>query len=223
MSTGAPINSPDISADDVHAVIQAAGVGPVDLFASSGGAVTALALVAKHPEDVRTVVAHEPPLTSVLPDRAEAVAAVTDIHDTYMRDGFGPAMAKFIAIVSIQGPIPADFASQPAPDPAMFGMPTEDDGSRDDPLLSQDIGSGPQYYELAFDAIRAASARVVIAAGAESEGVLTYRASLETARRLGRPAVIFPSHHGGFLGGEYGQSGQPEAFAAKLREVLVQT
>jgi hypothetical protein len=36
--------------------------------------------------------------------------------------------------------------------------------------------------------------------------------------------VIFPGGHGGFMGGEYGQEpGKPEAFAAKLREVLAQT
>ena len=32
--------------------------------------------------------------------------------------------------------------------------------------------------------------------------------------------MLFPSNHGGFLGDEYGQPGQPDAFAAKLREVL---
>jgi hypothetical protein len=31
---------------------------------------------------------------------------------------------------------------------------------------------------------------------------------------------VFPSHHGGFLDAEFGYAGQPEAFAAKLREVL---
>jgi hypothetical protein len=36
----------------------------------------------------------------------------------------------------------------------------------------------------------------------------------------GAAAVVFPSTHGGFLGGEYGQRGDPDAFAAKLREVL---
>jgi pimeloyl-ACP methyl ester carboxylesterase len=47
---------------DLHRIVQAIGGGPVDLFASSGGAVNALALVAKHPYDVRILVAHEPPL-----------------------------------------------------------------------------------------------------------------------------------------------------------------
>ena len=60
---------PEQHADDVHRVIEAVGGGPVDLFASSGGAINALALVARHPEDVRTLVAHEPPTTQVLPDR----------------------------------------------------------------------------------------------------------------------------------------------------------
>lgn len=29
-----------------------------------------------------------------------------------------------------------------------------------------------------------------------------------------------PGGHGGFLGGEYGQIGEPDAFAGRLREVL---
>src|SRR5262249_35693391 len=54
-------STPEEHADDIHRIIAAIGGGPVDLFASSGGAVNALALVARHPEDVRTLVAHEPP------------------------------------------------------------------------------------------------------------------------------------------------------------------
>jgi pimeloyl-ACP methyl ester carboxylesterase len=45
-------STPDEHADDVHRIIADLGIGPVDLFASSGGAVNALALVARHPEDV---------------------------------------------------------------------------------------------------------------------------------------------------------------------------
>ena len=67
-------STPEQHADDVHRIIAELGAGPVDLFASSGGAVNALALVAKHPEDVRTLVAHEPPLASILPDREGAMA-----------------------------------------------------------------------------------------------------------------------------------------------------
>jgi len=214
---GDPVNSPDGNADDVHRVISEVG-GPVDLFASSGGAVTALALVAKHPQDVRVVVAHEPALSSVLPDKAEAEAAVKNIHDTYFSDGFGPAMGKFIAIVGLKGPIPADFADQPAPDPAMFGMPTEDDGSREDPLFTALISL--TSYEPDFEALRAAPTRLVMAAGEESEGIMAARGAAAVAERLGTSVVIFPGDHGGFFGGEYGQTGKPTEFAAKLREVL---
>jgi pimeloyl-ACP methyl ester carboxylesterase len=212
-------STPEQHADDLHRVIDALGRGPVDLFASSGGAINALALVAAHPADVRTLVAHEPPTGQVLPDREEALAATAGIGAIYQRDGFGPAMAKFLALVSHKGPIPAGFADQPGPDPAMFGLPAEDDGGREDPLVGQNIITCT-HYEPDFDALRAAPTRIVVAVGAESEGEMAHRGGLGVAERLGLEPVTFPSNHGGFLGGEYGQTGDPEGFAAKLREVL---
>jgi len=212
-------STPDEHADDLHRLIQALDAGPVDLFASSGGAVNALALVARHPEDVRTLVAHEPPLASILPDREGALAASRAVSDTYQSSGYGAGMAHFIAVVSHKGPFPDDFAQQPPPDPAMFGMPAEDDGSRTDPLLGQNMITST-HYEPEFDALRAASTRIVMAAGEESEGEMAHRGAHAAAERLGRKPVAFPSGHGGFLGGEYGQMGDPDAFAAKLRHVL---
>jgi pimeloyl-ACP methyl ester carboxylesterase len=210
---------PDEHGDDLHRIIEEVG-GPVDLFASSGGAVNALALVAKHPDDVRTLVAHEPPLATVLPDRENAQAAARAVHETYQRSGFGAGMAHFIAVVSHQGEFPDDYAQQPAPDPAMFGMPTEDDGNRTDPLMGQTI-IGTTHFEPDFDALRASSTRIVMAAGVESEGIMSSRGAYAVAERLGTEPVIFPSGHGGFMGGEYGQPpGEPEAFATKLRQVL---
>jgi pimeloyl-ACP methyl ester carboxylesterase len=211
-------SNPDDHADDLHRIIQEVG-GPIDLFASSGGAVNALALVAKHPEDVRTLVAHEPPLASILPDSENAKAVVRAIQSSYQTGGFGPGMAHFMAVTSHRGPFPDDFASQPAPDPAQFGMPTDDDGNRTDVLLGQNI-IGTTHYEPDFDALRAAETRIVMAAGAESEGEMANRGAHAVAERLGTEPVIFPSHHGGFLGGEYGWPGEPDAFAAKLRQVL---
>ncbi len=212
-------STPDEHADDLHRVISALGAGPVDLFASSGGAVNALALVARHPEQVRILVAHEPPTAQVLPDREPALAAAKDVNETYKRRGFGPAMAKFIALVSHKGEISADYVDQPAPDPAMFGLPTEDDGSRNDPLLAQNMVSCT-HYQPDFDALRAASTRIVLAAGTESGGEMAHRGAEAVAERLGTTPVAFPSGHAGFLGGEYGQRGEPDAFAATLREVL---
>jgi len=215
---GSP-STPDQHADDLHRIIDELGAGPLDLFASSGGAVNALALVGNHPEQVRTLVAHEPPLASVLPDRDAAMAVTQAIHDTYERSGFGAGMAHFIAATSYKGEMTADFAKQPGPDPAMFGLPAADDGKRGDPLLGQNMPSCP-HYEPDFDALRAASTRIVMAAGAESDGQMARRGAEAVAERLGTKPVIFPSGHGGFLGNEYGMPGDPDGLAARLREVL---
>src|SRR5213595_842820 len=80
-------NAPTVQADDVHAVIEALGAGPVEMFASSGGAVTALALVAAYPDDVTTLVAHEPPLIQVLPDAEAAERARAGFRDAYEAKG----------------------------------------------------------------------------------------------------------------------------------------
>jgi pimeloyl-ACP methyl ester carboxylesterase len=219
---GALVTTPDEHADDLHRLISALGAGPVDIFASSGGAVNALALAARHPEQIKTLVAHEPPAFVGLPDAEQLLAACVDIHETYERSGFGPAMAKFIALAMYQGPLPADYLNQPAPDPAAFGLPAEDDGSRNDPLVGQNMPSCAEYRH-DFDALRAAPGRIVIGVGEESATAVAGRAAIAVAERLGTPPVTFPGGHDGFIGGEYGRTGKPDAFAATLREVLSQS
>jgi pimeloyl-ACP methyl ester carboxylesterase len=213
--------TPETHADDIHRVIQAAvGSGPVDVLASSGGAVNMLAFVAAHPDVVRTLVAHEPPLVSALPDRQAAFAAIHDVQNTYERDGLGAGMAKFLGLIMHSGEVPADWTDRPAPDPAQFGLPTEDDGSREDPMLGRGHIVNTTGYQPDYDAIKAAPTRVVLAYGTESDGLLAQRGAMAVAAALGVEPTRFPSDHGGFLGGEYGQTGDPDAFAARLREVL---
>jgi pimeloyl-ACP methyl ester carboxylesterase len=212
-------NAPTVQAGDVHTVIGALGAGPVEMFASSGGAVTALALVAAHPNDVTALVAHEPPLIPVLPDAEAAERARAAVRDAYEAKGSHAGMAAFIAMTSWRGEFTGDYFTQPEPDPVMFGMPADDDGSRDDPLLS-DRSWAVSSYRPDIGALCAAPTRVVIAVGEESLDTFTGRTSLATAELLGQQATVFPSHHGGFLGAESGYPGQPEAFASKLRDVL---
>ncbi|MFF0265613.1 alpha/beta fold hydrolase [Kribbella sp. NPDC004536] len=211
--------SPDDHAGDLAALIEHLDVGPVDLFASSGGAVNALALAGARPDLINTLVAHEPPLAALLPDSENAQAAIADMYATYQRDGMGAGMAKFIAFVGYDGEIPADYTQQPAPDPAMFGLPTTDDGTRTDALLGQNL-RGCTSYQPDFDALGKLKDRVVVGVGEESGNQMAARGGKAVAERLGLTPVVFPSGHGGFLGNEYGQPGKPVEFAAKLREVL---
>ncbi|MFD8011171.1 alpha/beta fold hydrolase [Streptomyces sp. NPDC058955] len=220
---GGPVEiRPEEHADDLARLIDDLAAGPVDVFASSGGAVNALALVARRPELVHTLVAHEPPAAGIVPDGAEALAACADVHATYLRDGWGVGMAKFIALTSHEGPFPADWSGLPVPPPETFGLPAGDDGRRDDPLLGRNLRFCTSYVPdtEALKAVGAAGARIVVAAGEESRGQLAARAAAALADRLGTPLAVFPSHHAGFLGGEFGQQGAPEEFAKTLRAVL---
>jgi pimeloyl-ACP methyl ester carboxylesterase len=216
---GSDQRTPQLHAADLHAIVTELGSGPVDVFASSGGAVNALALVAAHPDDVATLVAHEPPLLTLLPDADGALAAERAVQAAYHDRGFGAGMAAFIALTSWTGEFTDDYLARPTPDPAQFGLPTQDDGGRDDPLLSG-TANAITSYQPDVAALSAAPTRLVVAVGVESREVLTGRVAPLLAEALGRPVTEFPSHHGGFLGGEHGYAGQPEAFAARLHEVL---
>lgn len=206
-------------AGDLAVLIETLDAGPVDLFASSGGAINALALITNRPDLINTLVAHEPPLAAIVPDSEAALAATEDIYQTYQRDGMGAGMAKFIALVGFEGEIPAGYTDQPAPDPAMFGLPAGDDGSRDDALLGQNL-RGCTSYQPDFDALGKAGGKLVIGVGEESVNQLAARGGKAVAERLGLTPVVFPSNHGGFLGDEYGMPGKPVEFGAKLRDVL---
>jgi pimeloyl-ACP methyl ester carboxylesterase len=216
-----PAGTSDITtqqhADDIHRVIHALGVGPVDAFGSSGGAVNLLAAAATHPEDFRTVVAHEPPNAPLLPDGDEVLEVVADLKKTYAEKGDGAAMAKFVAFVMYDGPVPDGYLDQPAPDPAMFGMSSEDDGSRTNPLFR----NMPAIIEYRVDteALRAFGDRLVLAAGVQSGDTMAARGARAVAAEVGIEPTEFPSHHGGFQDSP-GYPGDPDAFAARLREVL---
>jgi pimeloyl-ACP methyl ester carboxylesterase len=210
--------TPEEHAEDLHRVIEALGVGPVDCMGTSGGAVNLFALAAAHPEDIHRAVAHEAPIAAYLPDRDVALAVLRDMKETYRTQGNGPAMAKFIALVMYDGVLTPDYLDRPAPDPAMFGMSAEDDGNRTDPLMRNTPEC--QAFRPDYAALAALGDRLIVAVGAASGDILAARGARQVAARLGREAEVFPGDHAGFLDGEYGQTGEPEAFAAKLRAVL---
>jgi hypothetical protein len=116
------------------------------------------------------------------------------------------------------GPLPEDYLDQPVPDPATFGMPAEDDGSRTDPLMRNMPACN--LYRPDVEVLARLGSRLVVAAGTESGQTLAARGARSVADALGIAVTEYPSDHGGYLGGEYGQHGDPDAFATALRASL---
>jgi pimeloyl-ACP methyl ester carboxylesterase len=211
---------PEDQASDLHALKEhLVGETQVDVFGSSGGAVAGLTWASLFPGDIATLVAHEPPSTWLLPDSEAADRGFAAVRAAYQAGGQGRGMAQFIALTSWQGEFTDEYFAQPPADPAMFGMPTEDDGSRDDVLLSERAVTVTTYrYDL--DALKATD--VVVGVAEESGNAFTGRTARALAERLAQEAVVFPSHHGGFVGGgpENPYAGKPVEFGETLRQVF---
>jgi pimeloyl-ACP methyl ester carboxylesterase len=191
-------------ADDVNAILDDLGADSADVFGSSGGAVTGLALVARHPGRVRTLVAHEPPLLALLPDAADQLANTEAIIDTFHRDGFEAAWMHFMHNAGF------DVSAGDAPPGA--AEPSEDDVRQAARFFEIDMRPTTRYLP-DVDTLKSSSSRVVIGIGVDSGRLLTYRTSMALAELLGTAPVEFPGDHGGFMGA-------PKEFAETLRKVL---
>ena len=201
-------SNPDLRADDVVAILDALGIEQADVFGSSGGAVTALAMVVRHPGRVGTLVAHEPPLTELLPDAEQQRAATQDIIDAFRSDGLHAAWAKFMVNAGFDL---AAFGDGP-PEPQGAPVNPEQEMAEGARFFVHDLVPTTQYLP-DFEALRASPTRLAIGLGAESGHLLTKRTSIAVAERLGVDTTEFPGDHGGFLSA-------PGEFADRLRHIL---
>jgi pimeloyl-ACP methyl ester carboxylesterase len=183
--------TPELQADDVHRLIEALGGGPVEFFGSSGGAVVGLALVQAHPGDIRTLVAHEPPVIELLDDAAEQRAAIAKIYDTYLAEGGGAAMMMFMKHIGV---LPAEDAPRWQPTPEQAARMDATNKVFYEHLILQTTAFRPDP-----DALRAAPTRIVVGVGETSQGQLAHRTGLAVAKWLGTTPVEFPGDHGGFI------------------------
>jgi pimeloyl-ACP methyl ester carboxylesterase len=198
-----------VFADDAHRLLEAVGSEPADVLGSSGGATYGLDLVARYPGQVRTLVAHEPPVSELLPDAAKWHALNEDIGATYRTDGTFAALQKFTVGVGFgdgPGPAPAETTPEAAEAMARTGGNLALFAGRLIPI----IGNYPPDIE----ALRRSPTRIVVGVGDESTPEqMTYQTSYALARELGGQPAQFPGGHGGF-------DSHPDGFAARLREVL---
>jgi pimeloyl-ACP methyl ester carboxylesterase len=198
----------EVHADDASRLLAAVGGGPAYVLGSSGGAVVGLELAARHPEQVQTLVAHEPPVVELLPDAPRWRAFFQDLYETYRRDGVGPAMQKFGEATGLGSGPKAD-ASQMTPE--MREGFARIQGNV--PFFLEHVARAVTRYVPAIATLKAISSRVVIAGGEASGEQLAYRTAVALAERLGTPVVRFPGDHGGFVS-------HPDTFADRLHTVL---
>lgn len=198
-------STPDLRAADAVALLDALGAESADVFGSSGGAITGLALVARHPGRVRTLVAHEPPLLALLPDAAERHADTDDTIATYHREGVGAAWQRFMRHAGFV----AEGEDAPAGPP---GEPSEQQLADSARFFAHELRNTTRYVP-DVPALKAAASRIVPGVGAASGHLLPYRTTQALAELLGTEPVVFPGDHGGFLE-------QPKEFADVLRGVL---
>jgi clorobiocin biosynthesis protein CloN7 len=204
--------TPEQQADDVHRLLSVLGGEPAHVFGSSGGAVVGLALVTAHPVLVRTLVAHEPPVVELLPDRAQVRAQIADIYGTYRAEGAEKAMGKFMAHAGLGG-APGQEADAPRWEPSPEQMARM--RASTEVFLAHLIRPTTRYRP-DIEALRAAPARIVVAGGATSKGQLANRAAVALAGQLGTTVVDFPGDHGGFVA-------LPEQCGHLLDQILTET
>ena len=195
----------EVHGDDAHRVLSAVGVTgsePARVFGNSSGAMIGLELAARHPGQVRTVVAHEPPIFELLPDRDHWRAVMRDVEDTFGAKGAGPAGEILNAALRMSGGGEEDDrapgggpAPQGEPDPETMQMM-----ARMGQNLVFFIGyEVPTFSRHMLDLAPLSTVDVRLAVGAESQPSRPYvRAARAIAEQIGAPIVTVPGAHGGF-------------------------
>jgi pimeloyl-ACP methyl ester carboxylesterase len=206
---GAEVSTLTTHSTDAHYLLAALTREPVFAMGSSIGALIGLDLVARHPEQVRTLVAHEPPAWQLLPDaeREATLRSQEDVENTFQREGIAAAMAKFaeFAGVDLQDREPG----LPAPPPAMPMTPQRIANLTY--LFTYDLPA-IRKHRLDLAALRGATTRVVPAAGSFLDKS-PRRCAKALAAHLGTLLVDFS-------GGHISWRQRPTEFAAKLSEIL---
>ncbi len=200
---------PDLIADDVHRLLTVVSTEPAYVFGSSGGAITGLALATAHPGQIRTLVAHEPPLVEFLPDREQMLAAIDEVYDTYCTQGPAAAWPKFFAAAGFHPPAAADGAGD---EPRPQELPTAQMVANGNRFLAHCLRPVTRYRPN-IAALRATPARIVVGRGTSSTGQLAHRTATALASELGTTPVEFPGDHIGF-------ASEPDRFVDVLRRVL---
>lgn len=200
--------TPEQRADDLAALLRHIDAGPATLFGSSGGAVSALALTQRHPELVTTVVAHEPPLAQLLPDREQVRVETDDMIQTYLAGDRQGAWRKFMGTANIH--LPDEIFE------GMFGGPIEGQAAADERFSFAHMERATTFWEPDLVTLRDSEVNLVVGIGEASTDELCDRTSRALAAEIGVVPTMFPGGHIGF-------AEDAAAFETRFRDVLQTT
>jgi pimeloyl-ACP methyl ester carboxylesterase len=198
-------STPQQRADDLARLLTQVDAGPAAVLGSSGGAVSALALVQTRQHLVHTLIAHEPPLDELLDDRDQLRKQTEDMIATYLAGDVRGAWAKFMTTANIQ--LPDEVFD------AMFGEAREKQAAADEHYEFAHMLRATTRFRPDIAALRSATTRIVVGIGEHSAGQLCDRTSRALATALDIEPTPFPGGHIGFVE-------DPDAFAARLRPVI---
>jgi pimeloyl-ACP methyl ester carboxylesterase len=195
--------------DDAHRLLRELGseYEPAYVFGSSGGAIVGLDLVARHPEQIYTLIAHEPQ-THLLPDN-DPIQEMAAIRDAYLREGIAAAFHKLIGQHSPNRDVPDMDSERVIPMDWNLFM-------KNMKFFFEHEFAMYDRYQLDFSALKSATiqAQIVLAGGCSNDNNdATYWSAIAVADRLGTTIVEFPGRHVGYVT-------NPKAFAQRLCEVL---
>ncbi|MFI7538380.1 alpha/beta fold hydrolase [Streptosporangium sp. NPDC049376] len=196
-------------ADDVHRLLAELTDQPVRMLGCSLGAVVGLHVAVRHPDQIGTLVAHEPVAPRLLPDdrRARHERELAEVQALYEREGL---TAAFKAIADVLGIDPAN----PDAEPGLTPQPmTPNRIANFDYFIRHDF-SAVITDTLPVARIAHTRTRIVPAVGATTpHHVFDYRCAEALAALLGTQVVRFP-------GGHNGNTAHPRGYATLLRRIL---
>ena len=196
--------------DDAHRLLSVLTTEPAYVFGSSAGAVIGLDLVIRHPEQVRILIPHEPPLPQLLPEakRDQALRIMKDLEEDYLSMGAEQALGKFTSTLGMGNF--SDHGHQ-------VSLEQREKMVRNINYFITNEAAGIRRYTLDIDTLKIAlnvpSTRVIPAGGQASKAYFPYQCADALANCLGEEIVDFPGNHAGYV---FPQNG----FAEQLCSIL---
>ncbi|WP_405749477.1 alpha/beta hydrolase [Streptomyces sp. NBC_00012] len=207
----------EVHSEDAHRLIELLSPdgAPAAVFGSSSSAIVALDLLSRHPERLHRVVAHEPPSVELLPDPERGHKIFAAVRDSFRSGGVAAALATMTeGLTDPEAPPPAGREHRAAPEPSARDAEESRRMGANLPVFLEHVLCSFSGYVPDLAALGRGAEKLVIGVGEDSRTLLTAIGGFRLADRAIGRLVEFP-------GGHTGCAEDPEAFAARLREVLL--